>query len=331
MVTYHHIRQINPSNFVIELDEFPLGLDLVGADVAPISHRVFGDVEKCGYLHMDEQRIVMKRFFKIFIPLVAIVLVLQLLGFLVLKWTEGMECQDFLSGITPLLVFAIPSLYLYRSLDNKLSPYGFLPLLACYFSGVYAIFYAPDTRGWLLWMLVNILAVFIATCWALFKNKQIEERNRQETESYKKSATSFLKKFKTAIRKQYFVVSEVETKTCLIIIDDDDFLYLLPDGRKLAILKRHRKLPAFEDILDDFRSDANNDLDVLGYIDNDETSSHRMVISDGAGHHQSIEKGNASYIPFDFSLLEKVQPVFPLDYFGETCSSHRDGKKGQTI
>ena len=97
-----------------------------------------------------------------------------------------------------------------------------------------------------------------------------------------------------------------------------NFLYLLPDGRKLAILRRHRKITAFEEILDDFRSDAEKDLDVLGYIDNDETSSHRMVIADGASHHKSFENGDASFIPFDVSLLEQAQPVFPLDYFGES-------------
>lgn len=260
----------------------------------------------------------MKRFFKVFIPLVAIVLVLQFLGIFVLGWTEGLECHSFLSGIIPLLVFAIPSFYLFHTLDYKLSPYGFLPLMACLFYGVYAIFYAPDTKGWLLWMVVNILAVFITTCWALYKNRIIEKKNLQEVESYKKNAASFLKKFKSAIHKQFFVVSEIKTKTCLIIIDDDDYLYLLPDDRKLAILKRRRQLSAFEEILDDFRRDAKTDSDVLGYIDNDEVSSHRMVIADGASHHQSFEKGDALYIPFDFSLLEKAEPVIPWDYFGET-------------
>ena len=58
-------------------------------------------------------------------------------------------------------------------------------------------------------------------------------------------------------------MSKIETKTCLVIIADEDFLYLLPDGRKLAILRRHRKITAFEEILDDFRNDAEKDLDVV--------------------------------------------------------------------
>lgn len=260
----------------------------------------------------------MKRFFKVFIPLAAIVLFLQFFGVLVIRWTEGMKCNDFLSSIIPFLVFAIPSFYLVHALDNKFSPYGCLPLLACYLFGVYYFFFSPDTKGWYLWMLVNILVVFITTYWAVHTYNQIEEKHLQEVESYKKRATSFLNNFKTAIKRQYFVVSKIETKTCLVIIADEDFLYLLPDGRKLAILRRHRKITAFEEILDDFRSDAEKDLDVLGYIDNDETSSHRMVIADGASHHKSFEKGDASFIPFDFSLLEQAQPVFPLDYFGES-------------
>ena len=262
--------------------------------------------------------IVMKRFFKVFIPLVAIVLFLQFLGILVHQWTEGMESQDFLTRIILLLVCIIPMIYLTRAIDH-MSPYGFLPLLACgWLFGVYFIFHSPDTVGWYLMMLGNILVVFITTCWALYANKRTEEKNLQEKDSYSKKATSFLKQFKTSINRQYFVVSQVNTKTCLIIIDDGDFLYLLPDGRKLAILKRHRKLPAFEYILDDFRRDAEKDEDVLGYIDDDRTSSHRMLITDEAGHHKSFEKGNASYIPFDFSLLEKAQPVIPWDYFGES-------------
>ena len=265
----------------------------------------------------------MKRFLKAFLLLSAIVLLFQFLDILVYRWAEGTDNQAFLVKMLSLVGFCVPMLLIFR-LFKDMSPYGGLPFLICYCLNSYFTFRDPDNQHLWLWVLLNILIVFATTCWAFFNSRKSEKKHLQEVESYMKNATAFLRQFKTANIRQYFVISGIDTKTCFIIIDiirNKDLLYLLPDGRKLAILRRHQKLTAFEEILDDFRCDAKSDLDVLGYNENAETASYRMEIADAEYHHQIFEKGKSSYIPFDFSLLEEAQPIYPWDYFGDAKSS----------
>ena len=130
----------------------PIPWDVSRTSPSMISRQIFGDAEICSYLHIGEPRTVMKRFFKIFLSLVASVLFLQFIGILLFRWTEGAGCQYVISRLAPLFVFAIPWMCLPALLGYRLPPLSVLPLLAGYTPGVYAMFNAPDTKGWLLWV-----------------------------------------------------------------------------------------------------------------------------------------------------------------------------------
>ena len=90
---------------------------------------------------------------------------------------------------------------------------------------------------------------------------------------------------------------------------DGCILFQLPDKRLFVLVEQSHQSDDFEFLIDDFRNEANDDWDVLGYIDNAGSGVCTMYISDIIGSHQYIDKGDSSFIPFDYSLLEKAQPI----------------------
>ena len=256
----------------------------------------------------------MKRFFKVFLPLTAIVLVLQALGVFVYRWTEGKESQGILSFIIILLILFVPMSFLTHVVGRKKSPNSAIPLLICFFFGVYVVFNSPRHLLWCLLFLGNLAAIAIASFLAIQERRNVEEIIIQEEAKLRKDAMALLHRFKTSINRQYFVISNVEAKDILFEMEDEDFLYQLPDGRYLVIMKPIRKASEFEDMLDFFRDEAKEDMDVLGYIDNEGKPLCQMIVSDSVRNHQSFTKGSMGYIPFDIYLLEEAQPIVTADY-----------------
>ena len=251
----------------------------------------------------------MKQYLKVFFPLAAMVLGIQLLGALVFRWAAGTVIQYPIPIIFMLSCIAVPLIYLSKTVGKAADQNGVLiPLLPCSFLAVYIMVESPKPL-WIAFFIANLCLIAIAAFIALNLRKKEMERKAQELDAFEKMAANSLARFKTSYNKQYIVISNVGIKDVLYEMPDGCILFQLPDKRLFVLVEQSHQSDDFEFLIDDFRNEANDDWDVLGYIDNAGSGVCTMYISDISGSHQYIDKGDSSFIPFDYSLLEKAQPI----------------------
>jgi hypothetical protein len=253
----------------------------------------------------------MKQFLKVFFPLAAMVLGIQLSGALVFRWTGGTVIQYPIPIIFMLSCFTVPGIYLSKTVGKVAEHNGVLiPLLPCSFLAVYFMAESPKPL-WIVLFIANLCMIAIAAFIALYLRKVEIEHIVQERDAFKKMAASSLNRFKSSYNKQYIVISNVGVKDVLYEMTDGCVLFQLPDNRLFLLVKQPYQSDDFEFLIDDFRNEADDDWDVLGYIDNVGSGKYSMFISDIIGSHQRFEKGDSLFIPFDYSLLEKAHPIPP--------------------
>lgn len=253
----------------------------------------------------------MKQYLKVFFPLAAMVLGIQLLGALVFRWAEGTVIQYPIPIIFMLSCIAVPLIYLSKTVGKVADQNGVLiPLLPCSILAVYIMVESPKPL-WIVLFIANLCLIAIAAFIALNLRKGEIKEKAQERDAFKKMAASSLNRFKSSYNKQYIVISNVGIKDVLYEMPDGCILFQLPDNRLFLLVKHPHQSDDFEFLIDDFRNEANDDWDVLGYIDNVGSGVYTMFISDISGSHQRFEKGDPSFIPFDYSLLEKAHPIPP--------------------
>ena len=251
----------------------------------------------------------MKVFSRIFIPLVAMIAGIQVLGALVFRWLEGTAIQYPLPFIFMMLSLEIPMFHLTKVAGKVVEKNGaLLPLIPCSLFSIYVMVESPRPV-WCLLFLVEMVLLALAVIWAFQMQKKDEEKKAREYAEFKERAYRRLNELKTAYFKQFIVITDVKVKDIVYEMDDECLLFQLPDNRFLVISEKTWKQRDFEYLLDSFRNEADHDSDVLGYMDNAAKSECKMIVSDACGTHQVLGRGDPSFIEFDYSLLEDARPI----------------------
>ena len=277
----------------------------------------------------------MKRFLKVFLPLLGIALGCLLLCFLERLWIGGAEWADvprfkklFFCVILGAMIIA-PDICLTRFVGHY-KVFSILPLIFVWLYGMMIIGGAPAPMLFYLFG-VMILMVAASALWALYEQKKIMQKKEDNETKWAKEIKQRLQRFKTDFNRQYFVISHMKDKCLLSTLqsfgesesddeefsppkfDDDDYLILkLPEGRHFVILRKRLNEKVFQNLLDDFRKEAKADADVLGYIDQSRREDCRMMTADSTGGHNIFTSENPSYLPFDFAQLDKAKPILFL-------------------
>ena len=258
----------------------------------------------------------MKRYFKIFFISASMVLGIQLFGALAFRLAEGTVIQYPIPIVFMLLCLAAPLLYISKSFgiaDEQNGVNGVLiPLLPCSILAVY-IMIRPPKPLWIVLFVTNLFLIALAVFVALRFSERKTKKTIQEQDAFRKTAATVLNRFKTSYNKQYVVLSNIDAKDVLYEMRDGCFLFQLPDNRLFVLVKQPLRNDKFECLLNDFRNEANDDWDVLGYIDNAGSGRCSMIVSDICGSQKHFKKGDPSFIPFDYSLLDKAQPIPPTE------------------
>lgn len=249
----------------------------------------------------------MKRFGKIFLPLLAIVVGIQMLGAVVFRWCEETEAEGFVVLLFCILCLFVPASFLADKVGKK-NPDSATPLV---FSSLFCLAFMFERPGivWYILLLIDPFLMAAATFWAFREKEKIQFAKEKEESVLKEQARGYLNRFKASINRQYFVISNVESKDVLYEMDDDCLLFQLPDGRHFVLLKQPRSALMYQHLLNAFRNEVKEDLDVIGYIDSGGKNATRMVLADSLGNRRKYTKGTESYIPFDFSLLDGAYPI----------------------
>ena len=253
----------------------------------------------------------MRRFFIVFFPLAGIVLGLQMLGALLFRWSEGLFIQYLVPITFMFITLGVPTAFLDKFVGERQNKHSVsLPIALCAILTPVIIFKAPSLL-WYSLILASILLIALATLWALYEQKTIENTRQEKKTAYKDTTEKCLHSFKLSYYKQFFVISNISVDDILYEMDDDCLLFQLPDGRYMVILKQSCDEGEYLYTLGQFRNEAKEDTDILGYIDNIGKGVCTMYISDITGEYKSFVKGDNSFVPFDYSLLEKAQPIAP--------------------
>ena len=253
----------------------------------------------------------MRRFVKVFFPLLGIVLGIQMLGALLFRWSEGLFIQFLVPIAFMLITLGVPTAFLDKFVGKRQNEHSVsLPIALCAIFTPIIIFKTPGVL-WYGLILSSILLIALATLWAFYEQKAIEKTRQKKKAAFKDTTEKCLHSFKMSYYKQFFVISNISVNDILYEMDDDSLLFQLPDGRYMVILKQSCDEGEYLYTLSQFRNEAKEDTDVLGYIDNIGKGVCTMYISDITGEHKSFVKGDNSFVPFDYSLLDKAYPMTP--------------------
>lgn len=207
-------------------------------------------------------------------------------------------------------------LYLYKALDGLFveekheGGYAFFPLF--FGSIIFALSIVDLSRARFVILLpVDIALIALAEFIAICEIKTARKKADNEAAAFSENALKNLKRFKTSQSKQYIVVSNVDSKDILYEMDNDCLLFQLPDGRFIVILRKSRKVGSLLMLMSNIRNEAEDDLDVIAYVDNNGGAVSRMFTSGITGEEHCYVKGKPSYIGFDYSLLDGAQPIVP--------------------
>ena len=261
----------------------------------------------------------MRRFFIVFFPLAGIVLGLQMLGALLFQWSEGLFIQYLVPITFMFITLGVPTAFLDKFVGERQNKHSVsLPIALCAILTPVIIFKAPSLL-WYSLILASILLIALAILWAFYEQKTIEKTKQEKKAAYNDTTENCLHSFKLSYYKQFFIISNISVDDILNEMDDACLLFQLPDGRYIVILKQSCDEGEYLYILGQFRNEAEKDTDVLGYIDNIGEGVCTMHISDITGEYKSFVKGDDSFVPFDYSLLEKAHPIAP------SCILEKDG------
>lgn len=253
----------------------------------------------------------MKHFLKIFLIVESMLWGVQLLGILSFRWAEGTVIQYPLPVAFMLLCLFVPAVYLVKVIGNNTYLNGLLLLFSPVSILSFFVIAKPSPVLWYALSLANLLLVGVAVHFALCLRKREIKRKTLEEEEFKKKAASCLNRFKSSYNKQFIVISNVVIKDVLYEMPDSCLLFELPDNRLFVLVKPPCSSDDFEFLLNDFRNEANDDWDVLGYIENGGSGVNKMIVSDICGSHQYFKKDDTSYIPFDYSILDNALLKLP--------------------
>ena len=257
----------------------------------------------------------MKRFFKIFLPLAAIVLGIQLIAGLLFLSLEG---HDIRWPLIPVILFIPPvagCLYLYNALgvdDEKNGGVAFFPFLC---GSVYFVFSIVNiSKAYIITLFpVELALIALGEIIAILERKHALTIKAKESAAFIKKAQRSLDRFKASQAKQYIIVSNVNSKDIMDEMDDDCLLFQLSDGRFFVIMNKAHKVGSLLRLMNDIRNEAEEDFDVIAYVDENGGKISRMFTADITGKEHCYVKGKPSYIGFDYSLLDGAQPIVPPD------------------
>lgn len=253
----------------------------------------------------------MRRFFRVFIPLAGIVLGVQMLGALLFRLSEGLFIQYVVPITFSFITLAVPTVFLEKFVGKRQNENGVsLPIALCALLTSIIIFKTPGPL-WYSLILASILLIALATLWAFYEQKTIEKTKQEKKAVFKDTTEKCLHSLKLSYYKQFIVITNISVDDILFEMDDDCLLYQLSDGRYMVVLKQSCDVDEFLYVLGQFRNEAEKDTDVLGYIDNIGKGVCTMYITDMTGEYKSFVKGDNSFVPFDYSLLEKARLVAP--------------------
>lgn len=278
----------------------------------------------------------MKRFLKVFLPLLGIALGCLLLCYLERLWIGGAYWADvprfkkfFFCVVLGAMIIA-PDIYLTRFV-GRYKVFSILPLIFVWLYGMMIIGGAPAPMLFYLFG-VMILMVAASALWALYEQKKVMQKKEDNETKWANEVKQRLQRFKTDFNRQYFVLSHMKDKSILSTLqsfgesepddeefslpkfDDDDYLiFKLPEGRLFVILRKRLNEKDFQKLLDNFRKEAKADADVLGYIDQSRREDCRMMTADSTGGHKVFTSEDPSYLTFDFAQLDKAKPIYFWD------------------
>lgn len=274
-----------------------------------------------------------KRFLTLFVPLVTILEVATWLSHLLLQWVRGMPSSPEIVGnlaffLIPLLFVLPTSFFLFRVLRDTRPNYCLYPVSI---SGIIFLIVSAIEKDRLpdIMLTANVLTASIATL-LTFLDQKLGDRKASESAAgrleEKEKTRQSLARFKTAIKRQFYVIRNVEEEDIFYELDygnefnqlleyrKDYLVFQLPDGRFLVQLIRQISTEEFQEFLSRFRDEAEDDLDALGYLDRSQRDLSRMMVADSLGEVRAFAIKDSGYIPFDFSLLEKAKSVSPKEF-----------------
>ena len=115
----------------------------------------------------------MKRFLKVFIPLVGIVLGIQLLCILLYRWTDGNNLRYLVLGLPFVLLDIFPERFLGRIFHDRryLISKSLNPLLLCGMIGTFLMLSEPKPYLFIV-LGIDILLVAASALWAIREQKR---------------------------------------------------------------------------------------------------------------------------------------------------------------